>query len=89
MYAAGGVFYGQASAVWMVIVGRVLMRCGASFADVTASSYIREMGTRMDTIREGQGKRPLKYALSVAYSFTMNSVFILTFGMCDTITAIT
>lgn len=81
VYAAGGIFYGKAETVWMVIVGRALMGCGAAFADVTASSYIGEMGTRMDEIRERQGKQPLKYALYVAYSFTMNGTFILTFGM--------
>lgn len=80
LYAVGGVFYGQATSVWMVIVGRGLMGVGAAFADVTASSYIGEMGTRMDEIRERRGKKPRKYALYVAYSFVMNCTFILTFG---------
>ena len=61
-------------------MGRGLMGVGAAFADVTASSYIGEMGTRMDEIRERRGKKPRKYALYVAYSFVMNCTFILTFG---------
>ena len=80
LYAVGGVFYGQATGVWMVVVGRGLMGVGAAFADVTASSYIGEMGTRMDEIRKTRGKQPRKYTLYVAYSFVMNCTFILTFG---------
>ena len=81
LYTVGGLFYGQANKVWMVIVGRSLMGSAAAFADVTTSSYIGEMGTRMDEIRERKGKRPLKYSLYIAYSFTMNWTFIGIFGM--------
>ena len=81
LYIAGGLLYGRATGVWMVIVGRGLIGSAAAFADVTVSSYIGEMGTRMDQIRERQGKKPWKYALYVAYSFTMNGTFILAFGM--------
>ena len=81
LYAVGGVFYGQATSVWMVVVGRGLMGVGAAFADVTTNSYIGEMGTKMDEIRERQGKKPRKYALYVAYSFVMNGTFIMTFGV--------
>ena len=80
LYVAGGVFYGLATAVWMVVVGRGLMGVGAAFADVTVSSYIGEMGTRMDEIRGRQGKPPRKYTLYIAYSFVMNCTFIVTFG---------
>ena len=82
LYATGGVFYGQAAGVWMVMVGRAFMGIGAAFADVTVSSYIGEMGTRMDEIRHSRGKKPRKYTLYVAYSFTMNCTFMLTFGEC-------
>ena len=84
LYATGGVFYGLTNSVWMVIVGRALMGIGAAFADVTASSYIGEMGTRMDELRHSRGKKPRKFALYLAYSFTMNSTFIVTFGKCHT-----
>ena len=82
LYTAGGILYGLGAEVWMIIAGRALMGSGAAFADVIASSYIGEMGTRMDELREREGKRPMKPALYIAYSFTMNGVFIMTFGMC-------
>ena len=85
--AIGGVFYGLANSVWMLIVGRALMGIGAAFADLTVSSYIGEMGTRMDELRHSRGKKPRKFALYLAYSFTMNSTFIVTFGNTCTISS--
>lgn len=83
LYVIGGLFYGRANNVWMVIVGRGLIGGAAAFADVIVNSYIGEMGIRMDEIRRRQGKKPLKYILYVAYSFTMNGTFILAFGMSN------
>lgn len=81
IYAVSGVLYGMANTVWMVILSRGLMGCGAALACLTEFGYIGEMGTRMDEIRSRQGKRPMKCALYVAYSFTYNITFILAFGM--------
>lgn len=81
IYAVSGVVYGMANTIWMVIISRALMGCAAAFSDVVTCSYIGEMGTRMDIIREEQGKRPRKYALYIVYAFIMNGSFFLAFGM--------
>lgn len=81
LYGASGVFYGQANTVWMVIVSRGLMGVCSGLSDTTELGYIGEMGTRMDKIREGKGKRPMKNVLFVAYSFTVNGGLIVAFGM--------
>ena len=81
LYIASGVFYGQANTVWMVIVSRSLMGVCSGLSDTTELGYIGEMGTRMDKIREGKGKRPMKNAIFIAYSFTVNGAAILAFGM--------
>ena len=81
LYMVSGVLYGQATTVWMVIVSRSLMGVCSGLSDATELGYIGEMGTRMDKIREGKRKQPMKNVIFVAYSFSVNGATILAFGM--------
>ena len=58
--------------MWIAFVGRGLIGSGVAFGASTLHTYLGEMGTVMDDIREKQGKNPRKHVLYIALSFTIN-----------------
>ena len=77
----GGIVYGLAGNIWMVFVGFGLFGAGASFGAITVVTYIGEMGTVMDNIRQKQGKKSRKFVLYILYSFVLNGGYLLCYGM--------
>ena len=83
--ALGGATYALANSVWIAFVGRGLIGSGVSFGASTLHTYLGEMGTVMDDIREKQGKNPRKYVLYIALSFTINGGTVIpTSELCRT-----
>lgn len=80
IYMTGGIVYGFASTVWMVFIGYGLFGAGASFGSATVHTYIGEMGTVMDRVRQTQGKKPRKFVLYIAYSFVLTGGVAVPFG---------
>ena len=76
----GGGVYALAQSVWVAFLGRGLMGAGVQFGASTIHTYIGEMGTVMDDIRQKQGKRQRKFILYIAYSFVLNGGFVVPFG---------
>ena len=74
----GGTIYALASDGWMVILGRALIGCARASA-VVVHAYIGEMGTRMDEMRSKERKRPMKFALYIAFSFILNGGYSFAF----------
>ena len=80
MAALGGATYALANSVWIAFVGRGLIGSGVSFGASALHTYLGEMGTVMDDIREKQGKRPRKFLLYIALSFTINGGIVIPTG---------
>ena len=78
LYAVGGAIYAVANEGWMLILGRVVLGCAFSFA-VLVHTYIGEMGTKMDRMRNKKRKRPMKFVLYIAFSFILNGGYVVTF----------
>lgn len=79
LYIVGGVLYAVADNVWMVFIGFGLFGAGSTSA-AALHAYIGEMGTVMDRIREKKGKKGMKFALYLAFSFVQNGAFLTSFG---------
>lgn len=79
LYAIGGALYALADNVWMVFIGYGLFGAGSTSA-AALHAYIGEMGSVMDTIRERQGKKKMKFAIYLAFSFLQNGGYLLSFG---------
>ena len=77
LYITGGVVYGLARSVWMAFVGFGLIAAGSSIGPMTIHTYMGEVGTLMDDIRKKQGKRPIKPAIYVCFSFLLNGGYLL------------
>ena len=56
------------------------MGFGGGLSIPALHTYIGEMGSVMDQIREKKGKKPLKFTVYVAFSFIMNGGFVVAFG---------
>ena len=80
VFFVGGALYAVAENIWIVFLGRGLMGGAASFCAAVVHMYIGEMGTIMDEVREKQGKRPMKFAVYIAYSFILNGGFAVPYG---------
>ena len=78
--ALGGAMYALANSVWIAFAARGLMGAGVSFGASAIHAYLGEMGTVMDDIREKQGKRPRKFLLYIAFSFTLNGGMVVPTG---------
>ena len=63
IYAVSGAVYATATDVWMVILARCLMGSAAFIILSIIYTYIGEVGTVMDRIREKKGKPPRKNLL--------------------------
>ena len=79
LFVLGGVFYAHATQIWMVIIARFVIGLGKSYGGVMLHSYWGEMTTRLDNIRKGKNKKPLKNILYILYLFVMNGT---SFGEC-------
>ena len=80
LFVAGGLFYARATEVWMAIVARLIIGLGAGYGAVVVHSYLGEMSTRLDKIREKQEKKPIKHVFYILFLFLMNGAFIFSFG---------
>ena len=81
LYTIGGVIYALADQGWMVIVGRFVSGFACTISAVLQTSYIGEMGTKVDQVRKRRGKKYLiKDILYIAYSFLINIGYFLTYG---------
>ena len=78
LFAAGGAVYALASAGWVVMLGNFVLRCAISFA-VLVHTYIGEMGTKLDRMRNKKRKRPMKFVLYIVFSFILNGGYLVTF----------
>lgn len=76
----GGGIYALACNVWMAFVGRGLMGAGCAFGAAAVHTYIGEMGIVMDDIRKKKGKKPRKFILYIALSFTLNVGMLIPYG---------
>ena len=82
LYAIGGALYALAVSVWMALLGRGIMGGATAFCSTVVQIYIGEMGTIMDEVREKQGKRPMKYAVYIAFSFINTGSYFVAHGNC-------
>ena len=82
LFAIGGALYALAVGIWMALLGQGLMGAAAGFCSAVVHIYIGEMGTIMDEVREKQGKRPMKFAVYIAYSFINNGGYFMAYGNC-------
>ena len=80
LYLVGGILYGTAVETWMVIVARLFVGSAAGISASSAQTYVGEMSTRMDDIRERKGEKPRKHVVYIVYSFLMNGSYIVSFG---------
>ena len=78
--SVGGVMYALAQSVWIALLGRGLMGAGVQLGAATIHTYLGEMGTLMDDIRQKQAKLPRKYILYITFSFTLNGGFMIPYG---------
>ena len=76
----GGGMYALAQHVWVAFLGRGLMGAGIQFGASTIHTYIGEMGTMMDDLRQKLGRKPRKFMLYIVYSFVLNGGFVVPFG---------
>ena len=81
IYIIGGIVYALATGGWMVIAGRFLSGFAVTMGVVLQTSYIGEMGTRVDEFRKKRKKgRQLRTTLYIMYAFVVNFGYIITFG---------
>ena len=81
LYVAGGIVYALATEGWMVIAGRFLSGFACTMGAVLQTSYIGEMGTRVDEFRKKRKKgRQLRNTLYIMYAFVVNGGFLITYG---------
>ena len=78
--SVGGGLYALAQSVWVAFLGRGLTGAGIQFGAATLHTYLGEMGTVMDKIRERQGKKPRKFTLYITLSFALNAGFAVPYG---------
>jgi MFS family permease len=71
--------YALSKDVWFLIVGRGVMGMGGGLSIPALHTYMGEMGTVMDQVREKQGKKPRKFAVYIAFSFIMNGGCVVAF----------
>lgn len=76
----GGGVYALAQNVWVAFVGRGLMGAGVQFGASTIHTYLGELGTIMDEIKEKRGEKPRKFILYIAFSFVLNGGFAVPYG---------
>ena len=76
----GGILYGTAVETWMVIVAWFFIGSASGVAASATLTYIGEMSTRMDNIRERKGEKPRKHVAYIVYHFIMNGSFLVSFG---------
>ncbi|CAI8058537.1 hypothetical protein GBAR_LOCUS31827 [Geodia barretti] len=69
--------YALAEHVWVAFLGRGLMGAGVQFGAATIHTYIGEMGTMMDDIRQKLERKPRKLILYIIYSFVLNGGFVV------------
>ena len=81
IYIIGGIVYALATGGWMVIAGRFLSGFAVTMGVVLQTSYIGEMGTRVDEFRKKIRKgRQLRTTLYIMYAFVRNFGYVITFG---------
>jgi len=81
LYITGGIVYALATGSWMVIAGRFVCGFACTMGDVLQTSYIGEMGTRVDEFRKKRKKgRQLRTTLYIMYAFLVNFGFVITYG---------
>ena len=80
LYAVGGAVYACAVEVWMVMLARGLTGSAALFCSSSLQTYVGEMGTIMDKIRERKGKQPMKHVLYIMIMFATNGAMASLFG---------
>ena len=78
--AASGVIYALALDIWMVLIARGLLGVCGGLCLPALHTYMGEMGSVMDNIREKQGKRPRKFTVYIAFSFILNGGYVVAFG---------
>ena len=65
----------------MAIVGRFLCGFACTILTVLLTSYIVEIGTKVDEVRKKRGKKYfIKDILYISYSFLLNIGALLTYG---------
>jgi MFS family permease len=79
-FSIGGIFYANSTQVWMVIVARFIIGLGAGYGAVVVHSYLGEMSTRFDEIRQKKKKKPIKHIFYICFLFLMNGAFVFSFG---------
>lgn len=77
----GGGVYALAQNVWVAFVGRGLMGAGVQFGASTIHTYLGELGTIMDEIKEKRGEKPRKFILYIAFSFVLNGGFAVPYAL--------
>ena len=80
LLVVSGAMYALSKDVWFLIVGRGVMGMGGGLSIPALHTYMGEMGTAMDQVREKQGKKPRKFAVYIAFSFIMNGGCVVAFG---------
>jgi MFS family permease len=83
--AVSGALYALAVNVWMVIVARGLMGASGGLSIPALHTYVGEMGSVMDDVREKQGVKPRKFSVYIAFSFIMNGGFVVAFAFTSVI----
>lgn len=78
LFAVGGAICALAVNVWMVSIGQGLIGAGITCA-TTIHIYVGEMSTRMDRIRVKQGKKPRKFTVYAALSFTFTGGYLIAY----------
>ena len=80
--AVSGTIYALTVDIWMLLLGRGVLGFGGGIGVPALHTYLGEMGSVMDQLREEQGKTPRKFSVYIAYSFILNGGFLVAFGEC-------
>jgi MFS family permease len=80
LLVVSGTMYALSGDVWVLMISRGVMGMGGGLSIPALHTYMGEMGTVMDQVREKQGKKPRKFAVYIAFSFIMSGGFVIAFG---------
>ena len=84
LYVTGGIMYALTTEIWMFMVANIILG-GAGGCAIIVHTYIGEVGTKLDEIRRRKSQKPLKVMLYIAYSFSLNGGYFVSFSECKII----